>query len=122
LRKQPGFKSVDYKGEARYRVTYHQEGKLDKGPYLFVGDSAKIFGIQRRQDGTIELGTAKFEKDDVSQLKLLGLQSHGKVSVKTDGKVVKHNANSEPGIFSRSYGWTIDDFGREPPSMIIAQQ
>ena len=122
IRKEPGFKSAEYKGQARYRVTYHQEGKLDKQPYIFVGDSAPIFRIEKRPDGTIELGAAKLKNEDVTQLKMLELHSHGKVSVKTDGKVVKHNAASQPGFFSKSYGWTVDDFGREPASMIIAQQ
>jgi len=122
IRKEPGFKSVEYKGQARYRVTYHREGKVDKEPYIFVGDSAPIFRIEKRPDGTIELGATKLKDNDVTQLKMLELHSHGKVSVKTDGKVVKHNAASQPGIFSRSYGWTVDDFGREPASMIIAQQ
>jgi hypothetical protein len=121
IRKQPGFKSVEYKGQARYRVTYHQEGKLDKGPYVFVGSSAKIFGVEKRPDGTIEVAAAKIEKNDVAQLKMLELHSSGKVSVKTDGNVVKHNAISEPGIFRSSYSWTINELSGEPPSMIITQ-
>src|SRR5262249_41024894 len=120
IRKEPGFKSVDYKGQARYRVADHREGKLDKGPYVVACSSAAIFRIEKREDGTIEVSATKFKSDDVARLKMLDLHSHGKVSVKTDGKVIKHNAASQPGIFSRSYGWTVDDFGAESPSMIIA--
>jgi hypothetical protein len=122
LREEPGFKSVEYKGQAGYRVTYHWEGKLDKSPYVFVGDSAPIFKITKQVEGTIELASAKLKKDDLAKLDSLGLSSHGKVSVKTDGKVVKHNATSEPGIFSKSYGWTVNNFGGEGPMMVIAAQ
>jgi len=117
IRKEPGFKKVEYLGKGRYKVLVEKSGKAGER-YYFLSSEMKIFSIKPQEDGSIVITAAKFSKKDLSELKSIGAKVNGTltVSVKKGVKVIKHNAQGEPkllGLFG-GYSWEIKSAEAEP--------
>ena len=117
LRKEPGFKKVEYLGKGRYKVFVEKSGKAGER-YYFLSREMKIFAVKPRQDGSIEITAARFSKKDLNELKSIGAKVNGTltVSVEKGVKVLKHNAQSEPKMFGLfgGYEWEIKSVDVEP--------
>jgi hypothetical protein len=118
--KDPNFKSVRYIGHGQFRVLFKKEGRLDSSVYLFDPD-LKIASIIPTKANQVEVTGMKIGPDDIKQLRELKMGIDGRLYIKTDAKVIRHNASSEPWLFGLigSYGWKIQSVSDPAPYMLI---
>jgi hypothetical protein len=117
LRREPGFKKVDYQGKGRYKVLYEKAGNRGV-PFYFVSQEMKFFAILPQADRTVTVTAVRPSAEDVQQLNSIGAKIEGalSVSVANGVQVVKHNAESEPiffGLFG-AYKWQIKSPSADP--------
>ena len=117
IRKEPGFKKVEYIGKGRYKVFVEKSGKAGER-YYFLSSEMEIFAVKPQQDGSIEITAAQFRNEDLNKLKSIGAKVNGTltVSVEKGVKVVKHNAQSEPKLFGLfgGYEWEFKSVDAKP--------
>lgn len=90
-------------------------------PFYFVGKETEIFSIIQKKSGLVEvLGTDIGDKIR-DELEALNFTIDGELTVKTDGEVVDHNADSTPGFFGLvgGYGWKIKSINDPQPIILI---
>ena len=119
LQKDDGFKHVKYLGNSKFEVLYKKEGSLDV-PFYFIGESVKIFSIIQKKSGLVEV-IGRNIVDDVRKLEALKFTIDGELTVKTDGEVVDHNADSTPRFLGLvgGYGWKIKSINDPQPIILI---
>lgn len=109
------FKKMDYKGNGIFDVLITEEGIIDKKAVGFI---IPIFI-------TLPNGNIQFMPDKIvapeqlNQVYALGIKPTGIVTLKTEGKVIEHNATKTPGLFSDTYEWEIGE-GKPMPKAIIS--
>lgn len=110
IRKDPGFKKVNYVGSGRYEVLYEQDRKAGEATY-FLSKKDAIFSVVPKQDGTIEISGFKVTEKNLAEFNKIGAKVDGylKVSLGKGMEVVKHNAQSTPKLFGLygDYEWNI---------------
>ncbi len=117
LKKEPGFKDVDYQGEGRYKVLVENDIQAGK-KYYFLSKDIDIFSIRTQKDGTLKIKAAQFESSDIDELESVGAEINGilNVYIEEGADVIEHNAPEGPdsdGDFAR-YTWEIESFEAEP--------
>lgn len=115
LKEDASFRSVSYEGDAVYAVEYRHQAVFDGSYYFLGGSESAFFHITSHRDNCrIEISSVEIEASMRNDLLMAGLSSRGTVQVSTNAKVVEHNAQSEPGLFSGTYRWELDglDDGR----------
>lgn len=83
IRKEPGFKKVEYLGKGRYKVFVEKSGKAGER-YYFLSSEMKIFAVKPQQDGSIEITAARFSKKDLNELKSIGAKVNGTLTVSVE--------------------------------------
>jgi len=110
LRRESGFKKVEYQGKGRYKVYAERSGKSGE-PLYFISREMAFFTILPKDNHTLEVAAVRPKKADVDQLNSIGAKFEGtlSVSVPFGFKVVKENADSKPMVFGLlgSYKWQI---------------
>ncbi len=122
MAKEPGFKSVDYQGNGRYKVLVEKHGKVGEA-YYFISNEEKIVSIIPHKDGTLTVKGVRPDDEAIKQLDSIGAKVDGtlSVSIASGVKVVKQNADNEPMFFGLlgSYKWQINSAGADP--LIVVQ-
>ena len=117
LRREPGFKKVDYQGKGRYKVLFEKTGNRGERFY-FLSEELKFFAILPQADRTVTVTAVRPSREDMAQLNSIGAKIEGtlSVSVANGVQVVRHNAESEPmffGLFG-AYKWQIKSPSADP--------
>jgi hypothetical protein len=104
MKKNTDVKSAEYVGKGRYKVEV--EEKLKPGQKL---DFMSMIFVVYSRDGNITVSTAKTKEKDIEDLKSLGLNVTGElsVSVPKNAKVLSNDADSTPTLGFGSYKWNI---------------
>ena len=122
LRREPGFKKVDYQGKGRYRVLVEKTGNRGE-PYYFISRELKIFAVLPQADRTVTVTAVRPGQKEIQELNSIGAKIEGtlSVSVANGVQVVRQNADSEPTLFGLfgSYKWQIKSPNVEP--MIVVK-
>ena len=122
LRREPGFKKVDYQGKGRFKVLVEKAGGRGE-PFYFVSREMKIFAVLPQPDRTVMVTAIRPSQEDIKQLNSIGAKIEGtlSVSIANGVQVVKHNADSEPTFFGLfgAYKWQIKSPNADP--MIIVK-
>ena len=91
--------------------------------YNFLSRQMNIFSVSPQQDHSIIITASQFSKNDLDELKRIGVKLNGTLSVfvKKGVKVVQHNAQSVPKLFGLlgGYKWEIKSVNAAP--FIIVQ-
>lgn len=110
IAKEPGFKKVEYLGNARYKVLVEKSGKPGE-PYYFLSKDSCAFSILPQKDGTVAVSGVRPDAKSIQELSSVGVKIDGtlSVSVANGAKVLKHNAQSQPKFFGLlgDYKWQI---------------
>ena len=122
LRREPGFKKVDYQGKGRYKVLFEKAGNRGE-PFYFLSQELKFFAVLPQADRTVTVTAVRPSQDAIQQLNSIGAKIEGtlSVSVASGVQVVRHNAESEPvffGLFG-AYKWQIKSPNADP--MIVVK-
>jgi hypothetical protein len=117
LRKEPGFKDVEYLGKGRYKVFVEKTGELGE-EYYFLSRESKIFAIQPQDDGSVSISAVSPSEKAINEFRSIGAKMAGTltVSVAQGVEVVRHNAQSEPKFFGLfgGYTWEIESPDADP--------
>jgi len=121
MRRNSAFRSVQYERQGRFKVDYESIGDLERTPFVtFVDGSSKFLTIKHlKKKGTVTVGGEKMKDQYVRELVKLGLKPGGTLRVRTDAKVLEHNADSVRGHRTREYLWEIKGFRGPPPKLVL---
>ncbi|NSZ87599.1 hypothetical protein G6L97_26770 (plasmid) [Agrobacterium tumefaciens] len=97
----PGMTRFAYVGEGRYDFEMKVDGKLtEAAPVVGFpntrGGSSNFLTIRREADGTVVISSPEVPRKALEDLKEIGLQASGKISIEVDGKVLESNADEQP--------------------------
>jgi hypothetical protein len=117
LRRQPGFKRVDYQGKGRYKVLFEKTGNPGERFY-FLSEELKFFAILSQADRSVTVTAVRPGQKEIQELNSIGAKIEGtlSVSIASGVQVVRHNAESEPvffGLFG-AYKWQIKSPNANP--------
>lgn len=100
----PGLKKFKYIGNGRYEIQAEEDLKLGERP-----DTLPMFQYSKRPDGVYAITAAPLPRKDVEELKAMKIAINGEADVflPSNAKVLKHNAQSTPGLFRSSYRWKL---------------
>lgn len=120
LRRDSGFQSVDYIGQARYRVEYRRQNNILAVPnFSFVRRNSLVFNIKRRMDGLVEIAGHRPVERYREELRAAGFEFDGVVRIWTNAEVVEHNADAVQEGPRTLYAWRIETMEREPPKLVL---
>jgi len=117
LKREPGFKKVEYLGKGRYKVFVERSGKPGE-PLYFISREMKIVSVLQQPDGTIAVSGTRPSKKNLEDLNSVGAKIDGSLSVSLARglTVVRHNAQSEPSFWGLigTYKWEIKSPDADP--------
>ena len=107
----PGVKKIAYTGQGRYEVQIEQD--LKPGQQV---STLKLFTITREKDGSFVIAAPAMKDKDRDNLLSLGIKVAGtaEVALPANAKVLSHNADKTPGVFSKAYTWKIGSLDAKP--------
>jgi hypothetical protein len=110
-----------YFNKGRFRVHWEKEGDITRQKFVtFMRRNASFFSIKyNKEKFTIELAGTSLSSSQKKQLRAIGLDMVGEIRIKTDGRVVKHNA-TQTGTPTKFYIWKIDGMSKPSPKMVIS--
>lgn len=121
LRRDSGFKQVEYESQARYRVRFERAGDLRRSrQFSFPRRNAAFLGLRIREDGLIELFGDKLPKQHRDELIARGFQTRGSLRVWVSGEVLDHNADSVTPGAPPLYSWRFQSPADPTPNLILA--
>ncbi|MDD3716929.1 MAG: hypothetical protein PHT46_07495 [Candidatus Marinimicrobia bacterium] len=119
LLKEPGFQSVEYKGNGRYSVSVEKAGQPGE-EYHFISRDLQIISILQEAGNTLLIKTWEPGKQDIDQIRMLGADMKGVLEVRVPrGKAVIENSSKlkpEKNKTHMIYSWQIS---MESPSAKI---
>ena len=132
LRKEQGYRSVEYLGDGLYRVDYAISGRLDRAfVYPFNSDAAAIFpwiAIELRQDGTARIKAPAFGEGETegliptptSPMDKAVERREGTFTLTTDAELVMQNneAGAEAGPITKIV-WRVTPASRTVPTAVV---
>lgn len=97
----PGMTRFVYVGEGRYDFAIKVDGELTEAAPVVgfpntQGGSSNFLTIRREADGTVVISSPEVPRKSLEDLKEIGLQASGKISIEVDGKVLESNADEQP--------------------------
>ena len=118
LRRDRGFSEVQYVGNGKYKVKYERHGDIDEhGSFIFVRLNARIFTVQRGEDGVIKMFGAKPDAKTVEAVESAGLKTNGIVRLQTEAQVTDHNAHQVIPGEKPVYIWNLDNLRMPSPRL-----
>ena len=121
MRRDSGFRVVEYQRQGRFKVDYETVGTLDRTPFInFVDGSSKFLTVKHlKSNGTVTVEGEKMKDQYVRELYNMGLKPGGVLRIHTDAKVLEHNADIVNGRRTREYYWEIKGFRGPPPKLVL---
>jgi hypothetical protein len=115
--------SADYFGKGAYKLNWTQGGDLiSSGQVTFFRRNEDIFTIvYDKNKGTMSVRGKFIRTVDRPRLTNIGLTMKGVLRVKTDARVLNHNAQkvTDQGAI-KIYGWRINSVNDPTPKMVLA--
>ena len=117
MARQPGVKKFKPISDARYELS--TEEVLPPEPRGMKGKTTDVFVINNSEFKTSRILTVTgplFGPKDEQGFKDLGINLDGKIAVTLPKgtKVLEHNASGTPGMFNKSYTWTVTSTSDKP--------
>lgn len=122
LRKNTHFREVKYVGKGRFKVLYRQEGTITSNSELkFIDDHCALLTIEPSEPGQVIIKGATLEKNAREYLKKSDVTLAGKLTVTTNARVIRHNADRSPWLFGLlgSYEWQVNLSPFPEPWMLL---
>ncbi|MFA7195693.1 MAG: hypothetical protein WC210_08260, partial [Candidatus Neomarinimicrobiota bacterium] len=110
LKKEPGFKSAEYIGKGRYRVSVVKSGKPGEA-YDFISRDMQIISIQPEAGNILLIKTWEPGAEDIEQIRMLGAEMKGllEIQVPKAMTVIEHDSKQKPekDKTQTTYTWKI---------------
>lgn len=124
LRRDPATQAVSSLGNGVFRLHWRRSGDLLRARTVnFVRRSDRILGIKYvKSTGLVTLEGRALSQDNARRLRAYRLGTTGSLKVRTDARVVDHNATRvvDVGPRERIYVWTIASLTDPAPKLVIA--
>ena len=116
-------KSVSYFKQGAFKVNWSKGGDIIKSrQVMFFRRNENMLSITYdKKKATIMLKGKYIKSQDAARLEQLGLTVQGVIRIKTDAKVVTHNAQkiwNEGSV--KFYGWRLNSIRDKPPLLIVS--
>lgn len=121
LKRDSGFSSVEYLGQARYRVQYRRQSNiLERPQFNFVRRNGPFLKIKRLADGSVVIEGSRPKKQYRDELNRMGFDVDGLVRLwAPPGAVLDHNAQQvQPGN-PMLYIWEIKSINDPLPRLVM---
>jgi hypothetical protein len=116
-------KHVSYYGQGAFKVKWVDSGDLLRARMVtFVRRNEEMLSIAYLKDkNVIRVHGRALSKDQKDRLAQMGLNMEGELTVRTDAKVIQHNATKvERKGTVGVYTWTIKSLYDPTPNMVLA--
>jgi ribosomal protein L24E len=123
FRRDKSTKSALYYKQGAFKVKWVKSGDIIKtSQVIFLRRNENIFSITRdKKKEIITLKGKYFKNKDIEGFERIGLTFRGVVRIKTNAKVITHNAQkvwNEGSI--KFYGWRLKSMHDKPPLLIMS--
>ncbi len=124
LTRDTAVKDTGYFKQGRFRVRWRKSGDLLRAKsVIFLRRNEKIIGIKYvKTTGLITLQGAALGRSAVERLAAMGLDTKGELRVKTDARIVEHNATTVTGDEQKILTWKIESLFDPSPKLVLALQ
>lgn len=124
LKRDSAAKEVKYFKNGVFKVNWEKSGDLFRSPLVtFVRRNSVLFSISYLKDsGQVTMRGTMVKKNDAKRLTEMGLGIDGELRVKTDGRVVDHNATKktkDPESNQTIYIWKIKSLFETAPKLVM---
>lgn len=126
LTRDSSTKEVKYFKNGVFKVNWQKSGDLFRSPMItFVRRNAPLFSISYvKKKGLVTLRGTMVGKSNAERLIEMGLGIDGELRVKTDGRVIDHNATkereiTEGGRTKTLYVWKIKSLFERAPELVM---
>ena len=126
MRHSTAAKEVKYFKNGVFKVNWEKSGDLFRSPLVtFVRRNSVLFSISYLKDsGQVTMRGTMVKKNDAKRLTEMGLGIDGELRVKTDGRVVDHNATKktkDPESNQTIYIWkaTLKSLFETAPKLVM---
>ncbi|MGF1641139.1 MAG: hypothetical protein ACFCUO_09340 [Rhodospirillales bacterium] len=124
LKRDGSLREARYMQRGRFKVNWQRSGDLTRTRMVsFPRQSDKIVTLRFvKTTGDVILEGTSVSSARARQLVEAGLDIAGEVRVRTDARVVSHNATAvtDKGVHGRVYAWKIRSAFDPPPRLVIA--
>lgn len=124
LERDPATRSVRHIRDGVFNLTWQRSGDLTRARTVnFVRRSDRILGIKYvKKTGLVTLEGRAVSRRNALRLRRLRLDTTGTLKVRTDARVVEHNATRVVPIGPRNriYVWTVQSVFDPAPKLVIA--
>ncbi len=124
LGRDRGFNEIDYQRHGKFKVRWHKAGDLLRSKMIsFIRRNEKLLTLKYVKDtGEISLTGTSLSRKQAKRLTDRGLEMAGTLTVRTDARVVRHNATSvvEDGMSWYTYTWRLQSAYDPTPNLVIA--
>lgn len=96
-----GMERFTYEGEGRFDFAMKVNGELSANSPIIGfpnvrGGSSNFLTIRREQDGTVLISSPEAPAKALAELKDMGLEPSGMITIEVDGRVLSSNADEQP--------------------------
>lgn len=123
FKRDKGTKEVSYFGQGAFKVRWVKNGDVIKSKMIsFFRRNENMLSITYlKKEATITLRGKYIKKQDRDRLHEMGLNVQGVIKIKTDAKVISHNATkvTKEGAIT-VYGWKLNSIDDPAPKMVVS--
>ena len=124
LGRDRAFSEIEYERHGTFKVKWHRTGDLMHSKMIsFIRRNEKLLTLKYVKDsGEISLTGTALSRKQAERLTARGLNMAGTLRVRTDARVVRHNASSvvEDGMRWYTYTWRLQSPYDPTPNLVIA--
>ncbi len=121
LKRDSGFKTVTYIGNARYRVVYERRNNiLENRMFSFVSRRSPFMLLKQREDGAVEISGSRPAKQYRDELVAKGFDTRGTILIRSKMRSIEDNADeSRLGGEYDLYAWVFETIEKDPPKLVL---
>ncbi len=123
LARDTSFRDIEYERHGKFRVSWHKTGDLLRSKMIsFIRRNEKLLTLKYvKTTGEISLSGTSISNKQAERLTNRGLTMAGTLRVRTDARVVRHNATSviEDGMRWYTYTWRLRSVDDPTPNLVI---
>jgi len=124
LARDASFREIEYERRGKFKVNWHKTGDLLHSKMIsFIRRNEKLLTLKYvKTTGEISLSGTSLSDKQAERLRNRGLDMAGTLRVRTDARVVRHNATSvtEDGMRWYTYTWRLQSVYDPTPNLVIS--
>ena len=122
LTRDSATKRASYSGKGRFNVHWQKSGDLMEDPMItFLRRNQAFLTIKLlRTNGQVTIEAVSLTKEQEQRLAAIGLGMEGQIRIKTQARVIDHNASHITDDAERFYVWDVRGLDSPLPRMVLS--